>query len=111
MFVGSKFEDIFPVKMRTVHEKIAHKKLTVDEIKALELDLMQTIQYQVHAPTPLDFLKQFLLDILGIRVGSKSETKQKLEAALEQNKILHEKRAKGELPPAGDSMQLREDRF
>ena len=111
MFVASKFEDIYPIKMRTVHEKIAHKKLTVDAIKSLELNLMLTIEYKVHAPTPLDFLKQFLLDILGIRVASKSETKQKLESALEANRVLHEKRASGELPPPSDTMQLREDRF
>lgn len=111
MFVASKFEDIFPIKMRTVYEKIAHKKLSVEAIKKIELDLMLTIEYRVHAPTALDFLKQFLLDILGIRVASKSETKEKLESALEANRILHEKRASGELPPAKDTMQLREDRF
>jgi len=27
MFVASKFEDIQPLKMKTVHEKIAHSKL------------------------------------------------------------------------------------
>ena len=30
MFVASKFEDIYPLKMKTIHEKIAHQKLTVD---------------------------------------------------------------------------------
>ena len=27
MFVASKYEDIYPLKMKTMHEKIAHKKL------------------------------------------------------------------------------------
>lgn len=111
MFVASKFEDIFPIKMRTVYEKIAHKKISVEAIKKIELDLMLAIEYRVHAPTPLDFLKQYLLDILGIRVASKTETKDKLESALEANRILHEKRASGEIAPSNDAMQLREDRF
>lgn len=29
MFVASKFEDIFPLKMKTVYEKIAHQKLEI----------------------------------------------------------------------------------
>lgn len=29
MFIASKFEDIYPLKMKTVHEKIAHKKLDI----------------------------------------------------------------------------------
>jgi hypothetical protein len=43
MFVASKFEDIHPLKMKTVHEKIAHKKLTVDEIKGIEMKVMSTL--------------------------------------------------------------------
>ena len=33
MFIASKYEDIYPLKMRMVHEKIAHKKLTIERIK------------------------------------------------------------------------------
>jgi len=29
MFVGSKYEDIFPLKMKTVHEKIVHERITI----------------------------------------------------------------------------------
>jgi hypothetical protein len=29
MFIASKFEDIFPLKMKTVYEKIAHKKIEI----------------------------------------------------------------------------------
>lgn len=57
MFIASKFEDIQPLKMKTVHEKIAHKKLTIDEIKGLEMKVMATLEYKINAPTCLDFLK------------------------------------------------------
>ena len=38
----------------------------IEGIKQLELDLMQTIQYKIPAPTVLDFLKNLLLEVLGI---------------------------------------------
>lgn len=33
MFIASKYEDIYPLKMKMVYEKIAHKKLTIERIK------------------------------------------------------------------------------
>lgn len=68
MFIASKFEDIYPLKMKTVYEKIAHKKLDIQKIKDLELDIMKSIQYKIHAPTVLDFLKVYLVDVLNIEI-------------------------------------------
>ena len=68
MFIASKFEDIYPLKMKTVYEKIAHKKLQIAKIKTLELDIMSAIDYKIHAPTILDFLKVYLLEVLGIEI-------------------------------------------
>lgn len=85
MFVASKFEDIYPLKMKTVHEKIAHKKLEKEQIKTLELDIMAAVDYKIHAPTVLDFLKVYLLEVLGIEVQNRTETKKKEEAALAAN--------------------------
>ena len=47
--------------MKTVYEKIAHQKIEIAAIKALELDIMKVIHYKIHAPTVLDFLKVFLV--------------------------------------------------
>lgn len=49
----------------------------MDDIKLLELDIMYAIDYKVHAPTVLDFLKVYLQDLLGIHVHSKSDTEVK----------------------------------
>ena len=68
MFVASKFEDIYPLKMKTVYEKIAHKKLEIQKIKSLELDIMKAIDYKIHAPTVLDFLKVYLVEVLNIEI-------------------------------------------
>ena len=68
MFIASKFEDIYPLKMKTMHEKIAHKKLQISEIKKLELNVLRTIDYKIHAPTILDFLKVYLKDVLNAKI-------------------------------------------
>lgn len=85
MFIASKFEDIYPLKMKTVFEKIAHKKLEIQKIKTLELEIMKSINYKIHAPTVLDFLKVYLVEVLGIEIQARSETKKKEENALAQN--------------------------
>lgn len=33
MFIASKYEDIYPLKMKMVFEKIAHRKLQIEDIK------------------------------------------------------------------------------
>jgi len=76
MFVASKYEDIYPLKMKMVYEKIAHKKLPIEKIKALEMDILKTINYKIPAPTSLDFLKVYLKDVLNITISkSTAETK------------------------------------
>lgn len=66
MFVASKYEDIYPLRMKTIDEKIAQKKIPIEHIKNLELEMLKALQYEIEAPTALDFLKQLLLDVLGI---------------------------------------------
>lgn len=85
MFIASKFEDIYPLKMKTVFEKIAHKKLDIQRIKDLELDILSAIHYKIHAPTVLDFLKVYLADVLSIEILNRTETKKKEDLALAAN--------------------------
>jgi len=39
MFIACKYEEIYPVKLQIVHEKIAHKKLSKEEIRAKEAEI------------------------------------------------------------------------
>lgn len=87
MFVASKYEDIYPLKMKTVYEKIAHQKLEISKIKSLELEIMRVIDYKIHAPTVLDFLKVYLVEVLNIEIKNRTETKKKEENALKSNNI------------------------
>jgi len=66
MFVASKYEDILPLKMKMIYEKIAHKKLAIDRIKTTELDILKTISYRIPMPTSIEFLKVYLKDVLDI---------------------------------------------
>ena len=80
MFIASKYEDIYPLKMRMVYEKIAHKKLAIEDIKSLELDILQNITYKIPAPTVLDFLRVYLQEVLGIgHIGKTSLTAEEKE--------------------------------
>ena len=72
MFIASKYEDIYPLKMKMVFEKIAHKKLPIEKIKDLELDILKVIAYRIPAPTSLDFLKVYLKKVLNIGHCGKS---------------------------------------
>lgn len=71
MFLASKYEDIYPLKMRDVYEKIGHKRLTQQKIKSMELELLKVIDYKVQAPTTLEFLKTYLKAVIGIDSNSK----------------------------------------
>ena len=75
MFIASKYEDIYPLKMKMVYEKIAHKKLSIEKIKSLEMDVLKVINYRIPAPTSLDFLKVYLKEVLNIGKCGKSSSK------------------------------------
>jgi len=66
MFIASKYEDVYPLKMKMVFEKIAHKKLSIEKIKSMELEMLKTINYRISAPTVIEFLKINLKEVLDI---------------------------------------------
>jgi len=79
MFIASKYEDIYPLKMKMVFEKIAHKKLPIEKIKSLEMDILKVINYRIPAPTSLEFLKVYLKQVLNIGKPGKSSLKDSKE--------------------------------
>ncbi len=66
MFIASKYEDVYPLKMKMVFEKIAHKKLPIEKIKSMELEMLKNINYRISAPTVIEFLKINLKEVLDI---------------------------------------------
>ena len=66
MFVASKYEDIVPLMMKTVVNKIGHNKFELRQIEEKELDLLRVNDYKVGVPTIKEFLDRFLEKLSGL---------------------------------------------
>ncbi|CAD8082112.1 unnamed protein product [Paramecium primaurelia] len=60
MFMACKYEEIYPVKLQIVHEKIAHKKLSKEEIKDKETNILQVLDFNLNGTTILDIITMVL---------------------------------------------------
>ena len=67
MFLASKYQDIYPLRLRIVHEKIAHKKLSCSEIINKEQDLARHLNYTIGLPTMWDFINLYIEEIFFVR--------------------------------------------
>lgn len=47
MWTASKYEEIYPLRLRTLEQKIAHGKLTQSELKNKETEMMAVINFQI----------------------------------------------------------------
>ena len=70
MFMASKYEDIYPLRLKIVHEKIAHKKLSTQEIKTKETDISTVLNFIVGKPTQWDFINHFIEEIFFTHVNN-----------------------------------------
>lgn len=70
MFMASKFEDIYPLRLRIVHEKIAHKKLSTQEIKAKETEICEKLNFILGKPTQWEFINNFIEDIFYTKINN-----------------------------------------
>ena len=62
-----------------IHRGVLCLCLAIEEIKALELDILKAIEYKIPAPTVLDFLRVYLQEVLGIgHVGKTSLTAEQI---------------------------------
>ncbi len=62
MFVASKYEDIIPLLMKTVVQKIGHGKFQQRTFEDKEIDILQALEFRVGAPTSLEHLDRYLLE-------------------------------------------------
>lgn len=63
MFTSSKFQDIYPLRLKMVQEKIAHKKLSMEEIKLKESEILKMKDFKIGKPTIWDFVNSFIEEI------------------------------------------------
>lgn len=60
MFVASKYEDVIPLLMKTVLNKIGHNKFDIAIIEEREIELLKTLSFKIGAPTIKEFIDRFL---------------------------------------------------
>jgi hypothetical protein len=63
MFIASKFQDIYPLRLKTVHEKIAHRKLSTQDIKGKEEEITKSLNYIIGKASQWEFTCNFIEDI------------------------------------------------
>ncbi|CAG9311453.1 unnamed protein product [Blepharisma stoltei] len=56
MFIASKFEDIYSLRLKIVYEKIAHKRLSEKSIRKMEQKILRTLKFDLAIPNCADFL-------------------------------------------------------
>lgn len=63
MFMASKYHDIYPLRIKTVQEKIAHGKLSSEEIIEKEEEIEKLLNYSIGKPSIWDFINCFIEEI------------------------------------------------
>jgi len=54
IFIASKFEELSPIRLNLVYEKIGHCKLSKDEIKEMEREVLEKIGFDLVGGTLFD---------------------------------------------------------
>jgi hypothetical protein len=60
MFIASKYEDVKPLLMTTIFNKIGHQRISEEKIKDVELEILRSLSYKIGAPTPLEFVTNII---------------------------------------------------
>ena len=60
MMIASKYEDIKPLSMNTIHYKIGHERLPKAYLINVEKRILKVIEYRVCVPTVIDFLEPLI---------------------------------------------------
>jgi len=63
MFMASKYEEIYPLRLKVVYDKIAHKKLHPEQIKQKEMEIFSTLNYKMTNVTPYEFIMNALFQL------------------------------------------------
>ena len=66
MFIASKYQDIYPLRLKIVQDKIAHNKLTCKEIRDKEDEITRYLNYSIGLPNMWDFINVYLEEIFYI---------------------------------------------
>ncbi len=54
MFIASKMNEVFPLRIKTVYEKIGHRKLAIDDLVGMEEKIIKQLDYKLNSWTFFD---------------------------------------------------------
>ena len=97
MFIASKFYDVYPLRLKIVYEKIAHKKITCDEIKNQEGEIANVLNYIIGKPTIWEFLNYFIDELFYIKENNYNIVNKQLIEYMECN-ISESKESNSDFP-------------
>lgn len=63
MFMASKYEEIYPLKLQIVKEKISHNKITKEQIKDKEREICEVLCFKLGGTTIYEFLQLYLQEL------------------------------------------------
>lgn len=60
MFIASKYEEIYPIRLDILQERIAHGKIAKEEIKNKEVEILDSLNYCITGTNFFDTLTLIL---------------------------------------------------
>jgi len=63
MFIASKFEEIYPMRLSILYEKVGHKKLTIEEILQKEGEILSVLGFNLVNVTAYEFVTNVLFQL------------------------------------------------
>lgn len=60
MFIACKYEEIYPIRIKILQERIAHNKLTDEQIRNMEAEILETLNFNLLGTSPYEICMQIL---------------------------------------------------
>jgi hypothetical protein len=64
MFISSKYEDLSPLLMKTIINKIGHGKFSLSGVLEREVKMLRTIEFRIGSPTILEFIETYKTELM-----------------------------------------------
>lgn len=66
MFIASKYEDVIPLLMKTIINKIGHNKFSQEQIQEKEIEVLKALSFKIGTPTVKEHLDRLYEEISGL---------------------------------------------
>lgn len=63
LYIASKFEDLYPTRLTFVADRICHKKYSIDLLKETEIEIVNTIGFDLIGCSLFDLISTFVYDL------------------------------------------------